>query len=357
MMSSTQPVVIGAGIIGASIAYHLARAGAPPIILDDGPEGGRATAGSLAWINASWGNPHEYFKLRMRSIAEWHRLGREIAGLPLRFTGSVTYDVPLADLDRYAAQHADWGYRIRLGGHKDIAAREPRLREMPEVAALCDDEGMVEPVAAAKLLREAAVRSGATYKPGARYESLQTYNGKITGVATSAGDIATSRVVVAAGIATPDILSALGIGLPLTSPEGLLAYTEPLPPVINGLIVAPDFHVRQTSDGRLVAGFDFVGTIVGTPGKAANRLVRRLNEVLDLPEPARLSHTTLAQRPTPADGFPAVGPLPQVAGLYVAVTHSGMTLAPAIGLFAAEEILTGKRNPLLSPYAPTRFTP
>lgn len=350
-----QPVVVGAGIIGASIAYHLAKAGAPPVILDDGPDGGRATSGSLAWINASWGNPLDYFRLRMRAIAEWHRLGREVSGLPLRFTGSVTYDVPLADLDRYVAQHADWGYRIRLGGRKDIAAREPRLRETPEIAALCDDEGMVEPTVAARLLREAAVRAGASYRPGIRYERLDLYNGKITGVVTTEGAIATSRVVIAAGIATPDLLSALGIGLPLTSPEGLLVYTEPLPPVINGLIVAPDFHVRQTADGRLVAGFDFIGTIVGTPGKAANRLLRRLNEVLELPEPARLSHTTLAQRPTPADGFPAVGPLPQIEGLYVAVTHSGMTLAPAIGLFAAEELLTGRRDPLLAPYAPTRF--
>lgn len=351
-----QPVVVGAGILGASIAYHLAKAGAAPIILEDGPEGGRATAGSLAWINASWGNPLEYFKLRMRSIAEWHRLGREIAGLPLRFTGSVTYDVPLADLDRYVAQHADWGYRIRLGGQGAIAAREPRLREVPEIAALCDDEGMVEPVVAAKLLVAAAVRAGATYKPGIRYERLDLYNDKITGVVTSGGPIPTSHVVIAAGVATPDLLSPLGIGLPLTSPEGLLVYTEPLPPVVNGLIVAPDFHVRQTAEGRLVSGFDFVGTIVSSPAKDALRLVRRLNEVLDLPEPARLSHTTLERRPTPADGFPAVGPLPQIGGLYVAVTHSGMTLAPAIGLFAAEEILTGKRDPLLSPYAPTRFT-
>lgn len=273
----------------------------------------------------------------------------------MRFPGSVTYDVPLADLDRYVAQHADWGYRIRLGGPEAIAGREPRLRELPQVAAFCDDEGMVEPTAAAQVLRDAAVRLGATHRPGTRYERLDLYNDKITGVVTSGGTIATSSVVIAAGIATPDLLSPLGIGLPLTSPEGLLVYTEPLPPVVNGLIVAPDFHVRQTSEGRLVAGFDFVGTIVGTPAKAADRLVRRLNEVLDLPEPARLSHRTLERRPTPTDGFPAVGPLPQIGGLYVAVTHSGMTLAPAIGLFAADELLTGRRDPLLAPYAPTRF--
>ena len=114
MTNTTQAVVIGAGIIGASIAYHLAKAGRPPIIVDAGPDGGLATSGSLAWINANWGNPEPYYRLRMRSIAEWHRLGRELPDLPLRWTGSLTYDMPRADLERYVAQHADWGYRIRL---------------------------------------------------------------------------------------------------------------------------------------------------------------------------------------------------------------------------------------------------
>ena len=61
-------LVIGAGIIGASIAYHLARDGARVTILDAGQGGGIATRYSWAWINASWGNPEPYFRLRMRAI-------------------------------------------------------------------------------------------------------------------------------------------------------------------------------------------------------------------------------------------------------------------------------------------------
>lgn len=356
MTTATQPVVIGAGIIGASIAYHLAKAGRPPIILDAGPDGGLATSGSLAWINASWGNPEPYYRLRMRSIAEWHRLGRELKDIPLRWTGSLTYDMPRADLERYVAHHADWGYRIRLVGRNEIAAREPHLREVPDIAALCDDEGMVEPVAAARALRQAAIAMGAVYHSDTRVEGIACQRDRITGVVSGRGIIATDRVVIAAGIATPSLLSPLGIGLPMTTPEGLLVHTEPLPPVLNGLVVAPDFHVRQTLEGRLVAGFDFVGTMAGSPEESTQRLLRNLNDTFTLPRPAALSHTTFAQRPTPADGFPAVGFLPQVEGLYVAIMHSGMTLAPAVGLLAAEEILTGKRDSLLGPYAPTRFS-
>lgn len=356
MTNPTQPVVIGAGIIGASIAYHLAKAGRPPVIVDAGPDGGLATSGSLAWINASWGNPEEYFRLRMRSIAEWHRLGRELPGMPLRWTGSATYDMPRADLERYVAQHADWGYRIRLAGPAEIAEREPHLRAVPEVAAICDDEGMVEPLMASRMLREAAVSMGAVYLGDTRLEGFDVKHGRIAGVVTTRGDIASDRVAIAAGIATQSLLSPLGINLPMTTPEGLLVHSEPLPPVLNGLVVAPDFHVRQTVEGRLVAGFDFVGTMVGSPEDSTERLLGNLNDTFVLPRPATLSHTTLERRPTPADGFPAVGFLPQIEGLYVAVMHSGMTLAPAVGLLAAEEVLTGQRDPLLGPYAPARFS-
>ena len=65
---------------------------------------------------------------------------------------------------------------------------------------------------------------------------------------------------------------------------------------------------------------------------------------------------SLGHRPMPVDGFPAVGRVPGIAGLYVAVMHSGITLAPAVGRFVAEEILAGRRASLLAPYGLERFT-
>jgi glycine/D-amino acid oxidase-like deaminating enzyme len=64
---------------------------------------------------------------------------------------------------------------------------------------------------------------------------------------------------------------------------------------------------------------------------------------------------TLGFRPTPLDGFPALSRPKEIGNLYVAVTHSGVTLAPAIGLFAAQEILGGVRDPLIRPYGADRF--
>jgi len=58
----------------------------------------------------------------------------------------------------------------------------------------------------------------------------------------------------------------------------------------------------------------------------------------------------VGRRPIPKDGFPAMGRADGILGLYTAVMHSGITLAPAIGRFVADEVLTGQRDSLLEPY-------
>jgi glycine/D-amino acid oxidase-like deaminating enzyme len=68
-----------------------------------------------------------------------------------------------------------------------------------------------------------------------------------------------------------------------------------------------------------------------------------------------LDFHTVGYRPTPIDGFPIVGRAEGMDGLYIAVMHSGITLAPAVGLFAAREILDGERDPLLGAYGLSRF--
>jgi glycine/D-amino acid oxidase-like deaminating enzyme len=78
-MSHCQHVlVVGGGIVGASIALHLLRGGARVTLIEGGNSGGVATRNSFAWINANRGNPLDYFRLRVRAIEEWHELERSL---------------------------------------------------------------------------------------------------------------------------------------------------------------------------------------------------------------------------------------------------------------------------------------
>ena len=82
----------------------------------------------------------------------------------------------------------------------------------------------------------------------------------------------------------------------------------------------------------------------------ASQLIAKVQALVRGAERVELDFHTTGYRPTPADGFPAVGRVGQRQGLYVAVSHSGVTLAPAIGLFAGRELLYGERDELLVPY-------
>jgi glycine/D-amino acid oxidase-like deaminating enzyme len=348
-------IIIGAGIIGASAAWHLARAGAEVSVLEAaGEAGGAATRNSWAWINASWGNPEPYFRLRMRSIEAWRRLAAELPALSPEWCGGLIWDLPERELDAYAEERRVWGHPIRRVSRQEILALEPNLKEVPEHGYHVPGEGMVEPLAAARALLDAASALGAEVLTGTPVKWLEG-EARIEGVMTDDGVIHADETVVAAGVHTAALLDSAGIALKLTAPAGLLAHLKPAPMLLNGLVMTPGLHVRQTAEGRIVAGTDFAGADPeGDAEGLAADLRRRVEGLVKGAEGLGLDFLTVGHRPTPADGFPAIGRPQGREGLYTIVTHSGVTLAPALGRFAAEELLTGARHPLLAPYHPDR---
>jgi glycine/D-amino acid oxidase-like deaminating enzyme len=147
------------------------------------------------------------------------------------------------------------------------------------------------------------------------------------------------------------MLATVGLNYAMTTPAGLLAHSRPIPRILNGIVLAPGVHIRQTREGRVVAGANFGGEDPGSdPEAAAATVLQRAKAMLKGAEGLALDFHTLGYRPTPAGGFPAIGRVNDMPGLYLAVMHSGVTLAPAVGLFAAAEMISGRRDPLLAPY-------
>ena len=348
-------LVIGAGIIGAAIARHVARAGPAVTVIDSGEPGGLATRASWGWINASWGNPEPYVKLRLAAIAAWHRLAGELPEVGTNWCGGLLWDLPPAELQQYAEQHSTWGYDIRCVERAEIMALEPNLKAAPERACHAPVEGVLEPLQAAHALLADARATGAEIFAPMAAKWLLEKHGKIVGVQTDEGALHADEVVIAAGAGSAGLLDSVGLRLKLTAPPGLLAHSRPLPPLLNGLLMTPGQHVRQTATGRLVAGTDFAGAVpAGHADQMAHELLGGMRALITGAERAELDFHTLGIRPTPADGFPAVGRPQGRAGLYLAVTHSGVTLAAVLGRMVAEELLEGRRDPLLGPYTPDR---
>ncbi len=356
MPSPQKIIVIGAGIIGASIAWHLSRKGASVTLVAQ-HIGGVATPNSFAWINASWGNPEFYFHVRHRSMTEWSRLKADLPDIPLSWCGGLSWDLPEAELDAYAAQHHGWGYDIQPVNRATSATIEPNLANPPDYALHVAEEGAVEPVAAAKLLLEDARLRGAILLSNVQVKGLLRQGERIVGIETSEGPMHGDHVVLAAGAGTAALAASADILVPLETPPGLIVHSRPAPKMLNGLVMAPELHLRQTAEGRIIAGSDFGGTDPGdNPQAAADALFDKVRAALKSGEALELDFHTVGYRPTPKDGLPILGNAGAAPGLYLAVLHSGITLAPLVGLLAAQEIVDGSEAHDLAPFRLSRFS-
>ncbi|MEM8744269.1 MAG: FAD-dependent oxidoreductase [Pseudomonadota bacterium] len=348
--------VVGAGIIGASIAWHLARGGARVKLIEAAAPGGIATPNSFSWINSNFSFAREYFELRHHAMGEWRRLAGELPQLPVSLSGSIYLPAANLDLEEFVARNAAWGYRIDLIGAKEIRELEPRLTLDVDMGAHAHDEGAAESEEVARLLAEAVVEEGGELLQGTSVDGLACADGGVTGVQVGGETIAADEVVVAAGVATADLVSETGFVPPLTSPPGLLVHTKPVAPLLNGLVLAEGLHMRQKANGQLLAGRDFHGgTGLDDPEASARASFADLADAWGTNEKLEFDRYSVGYRPMPADGVPIIGRPSGLSGLYLAVTHSGVTLCPALGAFAAREILQGDRDALLAPFGPERF--
>jgi glycine/D-amino acid oxidase-like deaminating enzyme len=348
--------VVGAGILGAALARALAVGGARVTLVEsrEAP-GGVATPRSWAWINASWGHPEAYVRLRMRSMAEWRRWGAEVPGLAPDWAGCLLWDLPEPDLRAFVAERQGQGYAIRLVDGAEAAGIEPALAAPPALAAHAAEEGAVEPEAAARAMAADAMARGAVLRAGGAVAGLVLEGGRVVGLRLSGGEaVAADAVVLAAGTATPALAAEAGVRVPLDAPAGLLAWTGPLPPLLRGLVVSPGLELRQRADGSLFGSADFAGMEPGQDARAtAEGVVATIRERLRGAEGAVLGGWSVGHRPVPGDGLPVAGEA--APGLWLCVTHSGVTLAPGLAALLSRAILTGESDPLLAPFGPGRF--
>ena len=370
--------VIGAGIVGASIAGRIANRGFAVILIDKAEPGSGASSHSFAWINAGAKEPLGYHNLNRRSLDMWQRFGEsladdgDIASIGLRWGGKVSWEADGDAAQRLISQvrqMQSWGYPTRLISASELSELEPSL-DVGDVAAAeySENEGQVEPQLVVDACMRRLAERNATVQTQTELVGFSfNKGGRIVAVNTTSGDIECDYVVLAAGTATTHLASLAGVHVPQAKSPGVVIRTTPVRELLRNVpvIYAPalgdgrrEIHIRQCVDGRMMIGEGNQESLAEDDSQAhADDLLERASNYLPSIAGAKAIPIPVGWRPMPLDGYPVMGFTPEVPNLYIALTHSGVTLAPVLSQLAALEICDGESaDDVLSLYRPTRFT-
>ncbi len=348
----TDVVVVGAGIVGASVAYHLAAAGAGVALIDAALPGTGATSASFGWIGVPAGGdlPDVSTALRRTALAEWDRLEARLDGVRVHRTGAVVWGDGVPPAGGALAPGE------RLLDAAGVAALEPSLRRPPASAVHRTSDAWVDPAATTEALVAGARALGARVLPGTAATGLDVRGGRVRGVSGADGVEVARTVVLAAGVATAALCAAAGRRLAVaSSPAVLVRLTAPAG-LVRTLVSTGEVDVRGDGEGRLAATAAWDGGTTRASLRRTGEEVRRRIAAAFAVEASALGvdEVLVGARPMPADGLPAVGPLPGVEGAYVAVTHAGVTLGATVGRLVAQELAQERPAPELAGLGPGR---
>src|SRR6266513_1250799 len=256
-------VVIGAGVIGASVAYRLAQAGVSVSVLEAGRVGGGTSGVSFAWTNANNKPPRAYHDLNVAGMRAHAALRDEFGETPWwHGGGSVEWasdDGARSDLRERVTRLQAWDYGAEWLTPGQLAELEPDI----DPAAVRDaaivyfpDEGWLDPVTYAHAMLEAAQRAGARLRCAARVTQVDVQGGRVTGVRTAGGDSFGADVTVNCAGRWADDVARLAAARIATRPIPADGYSAvgPLPGVTGHYAVVTHSGVTLAAFlGRAVA--------------------------------------------------------------------------------------------------------
>ncbi len=364
-------VIVGAGIIGATLGYHLSRrAGMTVTLLERDLPGAGASGHSFAWVNGFGKDPREYHTLNRRSLDMWYRLAHQLdADVGIRYGGEMRWENDprrATQLRQRVRQIQTWGYPCRLITRAEMLALEPHLHPGDVLAAsLSEADIHVETDTFIHVCLQRACEAGAVVHSQTAVTGFVVRDGSIAAVKTADAEFPCDVVVLASGVQTTELASLAQVQIPQQQSPGIVIKTTPGVEVLHNVAVihAPatdekhqHLHLRQLSDGSLRIG---QGTQEGInrddSQQHADALLDRARTYLPRIGDVQAIPTPVGYRPMPLDGFPVLGFTETVPNLYIALMHSGVTLAPLVGEMATLEIVDGVPVDWFAPYRPERF--
>ena len=363
-------VVIGGGVVGCSIAYHLARRGQRDVVVLE-----RETVGSGTTSKAAGGIRSQFpteteIRFSLEAIGVFERFAEEFGvDIGYRRIGYLFLISDPADLAGYRERmtlQRRLGVDVREITPADAQAIVPALRVDDLIAAVWGPtDGMAGPAEVTNAFARRARELGARIVEGVSVTGIDVAHGGAQGVTTSQGAVSSPLVINAAGPSAARIGRLAGVDVPVQPRRRHIFFTEPFPEIPGPVPLTTDrasgFYFRKEMEQLLLSPGDVedIGEDFDVPVDRAriDETVEKALHRIPIVEKARIAGGWAGLRPLTPDDHAIIGWAPGVDGFFLAVGFGGHGFqhSPATGRYVAEWLLDGKPSLDLSLFDPGRF--
>jgi glycine/D-amino acid oxidase-like deaminating enzyme len=361
-------VVIGGGTVGAAVAYGLAKRHQKVLLLD-GDDGdfraARANFG-LVWLQGKGLGMSAYQALTRDSIAVWRGFSGELeseteialcyeqnGGLAFCL-GEQAFEKRRLDLMRLHNQRGEGEPDWEMLDRPALERLLPKIALGPDVtgASFGRRDGHANPLRLLAALHGALVRHGGGIRHRSRVERIEP-SGRDFRLILDGETLVAPRIVIAAGLGSPALARQVGLEVPVQPERGQVLVTERLAPFLP----LPASGLRQTAEGTVMIGATKDGSDFddSTTAEAASSLSHKTIRIVPALASVRLVRQWAGLRIMTPDGYPIYAQSQSHPGAFVAVCHSGVTLAAFHAEAFAEAIALGALPDTLSPFHQRRF--
>lgn len=372
MNQTTEVLVIGGGVIGNSIAYHLVRQGRQVLVVERSEI---ATAPAASWASAGGvrrqGRHPAEARLASEAIERWPTLEHELeADLHYHRGGNLL----LAETEHeaellvtFVQRQQEMGFAdVRLIARQEVHELVPGLNERVLAGSYSPKDGQADPARTTHAFALAAQRHGATYWDRTALTALRLQGRRVIGASTERGEVLAEQLVLAAGAWSDEIATSIDLLLPIRTHALQMVLSTPAASVTLWSVVSAlgrTLSLKQLPDGAFLLGGGWFGN--PTPDRRSYTLrpenVQRnwitACELLSGVAQQQIAHAWCGLEAQSIDGIPFIGNAPGFTGLTLAVGFSGhgFALAPSIGRAVADQ-LTGLPCPELDGLRAERIT-
>ena len=351
----TKVVIIGAGMVGASIAFHLTRLGEKDVfILEKSYVSSGSTGRCAGGIRQQWSTRNNV-RLAMRSV-EWFKRMKEDTGMDVEYKqgGYLILSFDEEEAEEFAENvkmQKEEGLEVEVLTPKQVKRRFPYVNvEGVKLATFCPTDGHANPHLANFAYIRRSVENGARLFTKTEVKEIDVSNGTVKGVWTNAGYIECEIAINAAGPWSKDVGEMVGIDLPTESYRHQILVTEPLENMMDPMIISfsGNFYIRQTRHGSFLMGQGDKDERPGINRKVTAKflleMVNKMSRRFPFLRNLRVIRQWSGEYNMSPDAQPIVGLSENVSGYFYAVGFSGhgFMVAPAVGEAIAEWIVFGK---------------